>query len=160
MGSPELGEAERHYLAGRWLDQLVWMERRAAAAQRWYYGLRLTAILGGVTIPALVGWQGTATAAMAARVAAAILGVVVAAASAVEGLYRFGERWGRYRRSAEALKSEFWQMSQLGGPYREFPTDRAAFPIFVERVEQILRDDVQTYFSEIQHNASGAAEGP
>lgn len=153
-----LDEAARRYLNARWLDQLVWMEGRSAGAQRWYYALRLTAILGGVAIPALVGWQGASTAATAARVAAGLLGVVVAAASAVEGLYRFGERWEHYRRGAEALKAEFWRMTQLGGPYRDFPDHRAAFPIFVDRVEQILQEDVQTYFAQIQTHTGRDAQ--
>ena len=46
-----LGEAAQSYLIARWLDQLTWMEGRAARAQAWYYGLRLAAILGGLLIP-------------------------------------------------------------------------------------------------------------
>jgi hypothetical protein len=143
----ELDDDARRYLRGRWLDQLRWMEGRAAGARRWYYGLRLTAILGGVAIPALLGWRGASAAAGAAHAAAAVLGVVVAAASSVEGLYRFGERWERYRRGSEALKAEFWSLNPLAGPYREFPDHRAAFPTFVVRVEQVLRDDLEAYFT-------------
>ena len=111
------------------------MERRSARAQSRYYALRLTAILGGVAIPVLVTWPGPMATAAAARGMAAILGVTVAAASAVEGLFRFGERWRHYRRTVEALKAEFWLPAQLAGPYRGSSDRRHAFPAFVERVE-------------------------
>ena len=87
----DLDAAAKQYLAARWLDQVRWMEGRAAAAQRRYYALRLTTIVGGVAIPALVGWQGEAASAAIARGAAAVLGVVVAAATAVDGFLRPGD---------------------------------------------------------------------
>jgi hypothetical protein len=158
-----LGEAAQSYLIARWLDQLTWMEGRAARAQAWYYGLRLAAILGGLLIPVLVGWQGATTDAVASHVLAGVLGVVVAAASAVEGFFRFGERWQHYRRTAEVLKAEFWRYSQLSGPYKDSPDHSHAFSTFVERVEHTLGDDVETYFTAIQpktDSAPGSSPSP
>ena len=145
-----LGEAAQSYLTARWLDQLTWMEGRAARAQAWYYWLRLAAILGGLLIPVLVGWQGATTYAEVSRVVAGGLGAVVAAASAVEGFFRFGERWQHYRRTAEVLKAEFWRYSQLSGPYKDSPDHSHAFSTFVERVEHTLGDELETYFTAIQ----------
>ena len=34
-------------MRSRWLDQIVWLEGKAKKSQRWYYGLRLVAIVGG-----------------------------------------------------------------------------------------------------------------
>ena len=141
-----LGEAAQSYLTARWLDQLTWMEGRATRAQAWYYGLRLAAILGGVLIPVLVGWQGATTYAEVSRVIAGAPGAVVAAASAVEGFFRFGERWQHYRRTAEVLKAEFWRYSQLSGPYKDSPDHSHAFSTFVERVEHTLGDELETYY--------------
>ena len=86
------------------------------------------------------------------------LGVVVAAASAVEGFFRFGERWQHYRRTAEALKAEFWRFSQLSGPYKDSPDHSHAFSTFVERVEHVLGEDLETYFAAIQPKADSAHE--
>jgi hypothetical protein len=159
----ELGAEAQRYLTYRWLEQLTWMEGRAARAQAWYYRLRLAAILGGVLIPVLVGWQGATSAAVASHVLAGILGVIVAAASAVEGLFRYGERWQHYRRTAEALKAEFWRFSQLSGPYKDSPDLSHAFSTFVERVEHTLGEDVETYFTAIQPRSDsgpGSSPGP
>ena len=151
-----LGEAAQSYLTSRWLDQLTWMEGKAARAQAWYYGLRLAAILGGLFIPVLVGWQGATTYSEVSRVVAGVLGAVVAGASAVEGFFRFGERWQHYRRTAEGLKAEFWRYSQLSGPYKDSPDSGHAFPTFVERVEHTLGDELETYFTAIQPKSDSA----
>src|SRR5659263_32268 len=50
----QLSELQKHFLHSRWLDQMLWMEGKADHAQKRYYLLRLTAIVGGVTVPALV----------------------------------------------------------------------------------------------------------
>src|ERR687886_2223849 len=50
----DLSDLQRHFLRSRWLDQVLWMEGRADRARDWYYRLRLTTIIGGVIIPALV----------------------------------------------------------------------------------------------------------
>ena len=134
------------------------MERRSARAQSRYSALRLTAILGGVAIPVLVTWPGPMATAAAARGMAAILGVTVAAASAVEGLFRFGERWRHYRRTVEALKAEFWLPAQLAGPYRGSSDRRHAFPAFVERVEHLPREDVEAYFVAVRPRDDTGAE--
>ena len=41
-------------MRSRWLDQIVWLEGKANESQRWYYALRLVAIVGGLIVPALV----------------------------------------------------------------------------------------------------------
>ena len=158
-----LGEAAQTYLTARWLDQLSWMEGRAARAQSWYYGLRLAAILGGLFIPVVVGWQAATAYADTSRVLAGLLGAVVAGASAIEGFFRFGERWHHYRRTAEGLKAEFWGYNQLTGPYKDSPDHSHAFPTFVERVEHTLGDELETYFTAIQpktDTSRGSSPGP
>src|SRR5215207_4910712 len=51
----ELTDLHKHSLRSRWLDQVSWMGKKARHCQRWYYILRLIAIIGGVIVPALVG---------------------------------------------------------------------------------------------------------
>lgn len=50
----ELPELSKQFLRARWLEQVIWMEDKAWDAVRWYYALRLTTIIGGVIVPALV----------------------------------------------------------------------------------------------------------
>jgi Protein of unknown function (DUF4231) len=55
MEQLDLEPLQKEFLRHRWLDQVGWLERRAASSQRWYNRLRLITIVGGVIIPALVG---------------------------------------------------------------------------------------------------------
>src|SRR4051794_24686381 len=50
----EVSELHKHSLRSRWLDQVLWTEKKASQCQRWYYTLRLAAIIGGLIVPALV----------------------------------------------------------------------------------------------------------
>lgn len=141
-----VGELEKRYLRSRWLDQVLWTEQQAARQQRRYYVLRVIAILGGVLIPALVSLDVGGNAAEAVRWSAFGIGLVVAAAVALEGFFRFGERWRHYRRSAELLKIEGWQFLQGAGAYQG-QDHASAFPVFAARTEAILQQDLDVYIS-------------
>jgi len=119
----ELNEFHKRSLKERWLDQMIWADKKADQCRRWHYRLRLTTILGGVTLPALVGisvqlvdanpWLTTWLPYLAFA-----LSQVIAISAAVEEFCRFGERWRDYRRMSEDLKAEGWQYLQLSGPYQ------------------------------------------
>jgi hypothetical protein len=146
VGQLGLEPAQEELMRGRWLDQIGWLERKAASAQRSYYALRVTTVVGAVLVPALVslttldGRAGTA-----AKVAAWVIGVVVAVSAALEQLYRFGERWRDYRRTAELLKAEGWLFAQHADPYQAGPA--ATYPAFAARVEEILGSDLASYLA-------------
>lgn len=148
-----LDELQKRFLRSRWLDQVVWAEERAASEQQRYYVLRVVAILGGVLIPALVSLDVGGNAAEWVRWMAFAVGLVVAAAVALEGFFRFGERWRHYRRTAELLKIEGWHFFQSAGSY-EGQGAAAAFPAFVVRTEAIIQHDLDVYISVV------AAEKP
>ena len=57
-------------------------------------------------------------------------------------------RWRHYRRTVEALKSEGWQFFQLSGPYANM-THVQAYPAFAARVEELSREEVETYMTQV-----------
>ena len=69
--------------------------------------------------------------------------------AAIEGFFRYGERWRHYRSIVERLKIEGWQFFQLSGQYRRQGTHAAAYPAFAARIEDILQSDVQQYITQI-----------
>jgi hypothetical protein len=140
----ELTRLQHEFLRLRWLNQVRWASRKAASAQRWYRILRITTIVGGVVIPALVALD---TPGLDWVVFA--LGLVVALAAAIDGFLHYGDRWPHYRRMAEVLKSEGWQFLQLSGPYAAATTHAVAYPTFATNVEAILRPDVEEYFTTV-----------
>jgi hypothetical protein len=154
----DLDPERKRFLRSRWLDQLAWVEGKAVQAQRRYYALRLTTIVGAVLVPALVsvnsGHDGLDT---AARVATWVVSLVVAVSAAVEQFFHFGERWRNYRQTAERLKAEGWLFLQLSGPYgANGASHEGAYLVFAGRVEELLRTDVDTYLTEIAVEKSRA----
>jgi hypothetical protein len=146
-----LTPAQKAYLTSRWLDQVSWLEGKAAKAQARYYRLRLVTVVGAVMIPALVGLDPAGgTWEVVVRSATWTVSLVTAASAAVEGFFRFGERWRTYRRTAEQLKTEGWLYLQLAGRYGVDGADhRALYSAFVNRVEEIVTSDVEIYLTEV-----------
>jgi hypothetical protein len=141
---------QKAYLRDRWLDQVTWLGRSARRNQRRHYTLRLITILGGVAIPALVGLEINNARAADVRWLTFALGLLVAAAAALEEFFRYGERWRHYRRHAELLKAEGWAFLQLVGPaYTNVDTHAEGFRTFVSRVEDTMRQEVGVYITEV-----------
>lgn len=145
----DLSDFQKHALRSRWLDQVLWMEKRACATRNWYYILRLITIIGGVLIPALVSITFTGTGAVIIRWITFFISLSVALSAAIEEFLKFGDRWRNYRRTVELLKVEGWQFFQLSGPYSRRESHAHAYPKFATRVEEIIQRDVQVYISEI-----------
>lgn len=146
-----LEPAQKTYLRARWLDQVTWLESKASGAQRRYYRLRIVTVVGAVIVPALVGltaltdpWDGVV------RVLTFVVSLVTAASAAIEGFFRFGERWRNYRGTAEQLKKEGWLYFQLAGRYSvDGAGHDALYRAFANRVEEIITSDVAVYLTEI-----------
>lgn len=149
-----LTNLQKDYLQRRWLDQVLWMEERAARTRDRYYRLRLTTIIGSVIVPILVSVNITIKpfGLDLGKGATIVLGAVVAISSAVEEFFHYGERWRHYRRTAESLKAQGWQFFELSGPcywdYRGKPHGEA-FTVFVNQVEGIIQHDVEVYATQV-----------
>ena len=147
--SLDLSDLQKHALKSRWLDQVMWMEKRSGSTRNWYYILRLIAIIGGVLIPALVSVSFGESGDDVIRWITFGISLSVAISAAVEEFLKFGDRWRNYRRTSELLKVEGWQFFQLSGPYSRRDSHAHAYPKFATRVEEIIQRDVQVYISEI-----------
>jgi hypothetical protein len=149
IGELRLSELRRRFLQSRWLDQLLWVEGRASHNRNRYYFWRLLTILGGVTVPALVTLNLNGSVRAPLSWATFAVSLLVAISAAVEGFFRYGERWRHYRRTAELLKTEGWQFFQLTGHYRRHPTHASAYPLFASRVEDVLQQDIDAYITTV-----------
>jgi len=159
IGQLELSELQRHFLRSRWLDQVMWMEGRTGQAQARYYGLRLMTIIGGVMVPSLLSLHvAGGSASDAIRWTTFIISLLVAISAAVEGFFRYGERWRHYRRTVEALKVEGWQFFQLCGAYRQAKTHAEAYLDFAARVEEVIKQDVEQYATQVVQDKSAESK--
>jgi hypothetical protein len=163
----ELEPLQTAYLCDRWLPELDYLGRRSRSEQRWHQLLRGIVVLGGVSITALTSLNlrpdtspsvlGFTTSEIL-NVAIFLLGLFVAAAGALEGSFRWGERWRHFRWRSELLRGEGWSFLALTGPtYRQFRTHSAAFRTFVSRTERALQEESSEYVSQLsgQPESSG-----
>ena len=146
--SIKLPELNKQFMRARWLEQVLWMEQKALDALWWYRVLRLTTIIGGVIVPALVGLSVSGGWETATKALTFFISLVVALSAAVDGFYRYGERWRHYRSMVEALKSEGWQFLQLSGTYATHNHEQA-YPAFEARVEELSREEVKQYMTHV-----------
>jgi hypothetical protein len=147
----DLKPLQKEFLRLRRLDQVLWMEERANNTKILYYILRLTTIVGGVIIPALVSIrvpirvpsEGTIT------LVVFVVSLLVAISAALEGFLRYGEQWRHYRLKVELLKEEGWLFLQLSGRYHRFKIHENAYATFARRVEEWNRLEVGEYITEV-----------
>jgi uncharacterized protein DUF4231 len=147
----DLEPSRKRFLKSRWLDQVIWTERKANRARNRYYLLRLTTVVGALLVPALVSLNpADESLDNAVQIATWGVSLVVAASAAVEQFFHFGDRWRNYRRTAERLKAEGWLYLQLSGPYdHDRTTHEAAYSAFALRVEELIQSDVDAYLTEV-----------
>ncbi len=141
----ELSDLQKHFLRSRWLDQVLFRANLADGTRNRYYALRLTTIIGGVIIPALVSLNVSGEIASAIRWITFGLSLLVAISAVVEEFFHYGRRWLQYRSTFEWLKIEGWQFFQLGGPYRRYKSHDEAYSAFATRVEDIIQRDVEVF---------------
>jgi hypothetical protein len=158
-------DLQKRFLRDRWLQELLWFEKKAVYNQKRHYTLRLVTIVGGVVVPSLVGLSlKTSVATHAISWTTFSVSLVVAMAAALESFFGYGDRWRTFRKTVEALKAHGWQYFQLVGHYAGHADHPTAFPHFAAQVETLFQQDVEMFISRggQQHttpNPSGA-EGP
>jgi hypothetical protein len=150
IDSLALEDLQKRFLHGRWLEQLLWFERRSGSHQRRYHTLRLVTIVGGVIVPALISLN-LRSADVAEGLGWVTFGIslIVATSAALESFFRYGENYRMYRRTAEALKGQGWMFFELTGPYQA-RDHQSAFPKFAAQVETLVRQDVDTFIAQAQ----------
>jgi len=147
----KLGELQTHFLRSRWLDQVLWMESKAAKARNRYYALKICTIIGSVMLPALVTLNNTENSQIRKYVywSTFSLSLLVSTTASIEGFFLYGDQWRNYRRSVESLKSIGWQYFQLSGSYTSYQTHTEAFNTFAAQVEEVIQRDVEVYATQI-----------
>ena len=142
----DLQPLQKQFMKSRWLDQVMWLEKRSKECRNKYYFLRMITIVGGVIVPALVSMN------IGANNIQAIFGWIafglsqtVAISAAVEEFFHYGELYRQYRNTAELMKMEGWYFLQLSGRYQDFETHEDAYRTFASRVEKMIEQDLQVF---------------
>lgn len=148
----KLDPLQTTFVRDRWLGQLQWFERKAGKHQREMNVYRVVLLAGGVALPVVVNLAATRSDGWI-EVAAVVLSLVVGFVAGLDAFRRPGERWLRYRQTAEQLRAEWWRYVNLvGDEYTKFATVSDAFRTFVVRVQAIIEQDVSGYVAIVRQS--------
>jgi hypothetical protein len=124
---------EKEYLETRLNDQIDWYDRKSSQNQKCFKRLQVATILASAAIPFLSGYIGGPST-FCLKICVGLLGLVVAAITAMLGVYKFHENWLEYRTTCETLKHEKYLFLTRSTPYAE----DGNLNLLVERVEGII----------------------
>lgn len=128
---------QEKYLNERWQQQRDYYSKQSARNKRWHQSLLVFTAVGAIAVPILLNipevpkWVPT------------ILSGLVAAATAIENVYHFGDNWRNFRQTLEMLKRERALFDAGVGPYKD---PRVAFDRFVKTVEDLIAIETARYF--------------
>ena len=151
----DLDPVQHAYVEERWLGQVRWMSAKARENQRKFRGWGVTGLIISLLVPALISLTATQTTirlgqvqadlAITLKVVTIVLSLIVSICTAIEKFFNYGDRWRHYRRVSELLKIEGWSFMTLSDAYKGQGSHRKAFDRFSDRVERILKADVDEY---------------
>jgi len=120
------------YFKDRLDNQIDWYDRKSIQSQRWFKRLQVMVIVSAATIPFLSGYMDSET--LYLKIVVGLLGLAIAAITAVLGLYQFQENWLEYRTTCETLRHEKYLFLAKAQPYNK----EEPFLLLVERVEGLI----------------------
>ena len=136
------------YLKNRLDDQIDWYDRKSVQNQKWFKRLQVTSIIAAASIPFLSGYI-TETS-LVLKISTGVLGLLVAAITAVLGLYKFQENWLEFRTTCETLKHEKYLFLTGTDPY----DSEHSFQLLVQRVEGLISKE-NTNWSQYMDRSEG-----
>jgi hypothetical protein len=136
----------KHYINTRWKPQVDYYDAKGSFNKRRHQSLQAFIGVGSVGVTLLLGLSVPGE-------FVAVISALIAVATAVENVYKYGDSWRRFRQASERLKREKIMFDMGAGPYR-----RARDPIllFTERCEDVILQESGNYFQrEEQQQAQG-----
>jgi hypothetical protein len=130
----------------RFLDEL---DRRRGLERAWrklFWSTRYLILSGSLVLPVLITAGKSVT---WLNLAAIIVSIVVALATAMEALLRSGRKWRLYRQGADTISSEGAAFFQVLGVYAQ-PDPVERLHAFKERIEADIRDLHESYVADIE----------
>jgi hypothetical protein len=144
----DVARRERAYLQHRWEEQCRYYAEKADLNKVRHQRTQLFVAAGGVVVPVLLEVP---------TIIPAALSLLIAMATAIENVYKYGDNWRTFRQTLEALKRERALYDARTGPYDTDP--RTAFKRFVERSEAIFAEETNRYFQRDDERESSDQRG-
>ena len=127
---------QEDYLKDRLDNQIDWYDKKSQWKQKWFQRLQVFQLIAAAIIPFLTGY--ITPDGFWIKFSIGVIGVLIAAAGAVIGLYKFQENWLEYRTTCESLRHEKYLYLTNTEPYNQSDS----FSILVKRIEsQISKEN-------------------
>lgn len=127
---------DQEYIKSRLDDQQTWYSKKSRSNQRWHQRLQLIQLSSAASIPFIMTL--TSENETWVRLIIAFLGLGIAVIAGLLALYKFEEKWIKYRTIAESLKHEKFRYLTKVIPYTN---PQNAFSLLVERVETLISQE-------------------
>lgn len=126
---------KEEYLKARVDDQIDWYNKKSVTNKKLFYLFQvLTMIFGAlVTLSGALDWGADNT----MRYFAPVLGALITIGSGLLALYKFHEKWIKYRTTCESLQIERNLFVTETQPYH----GDKAFNLFVHRIEAMISQE-------------------
>jgi len=124
--------SQDEYFEERLDNQIDWYDSKSIKSQKLFKRLQVIVIICAATIPFLSGYLDETT--IYIKFVIGILGLSIAAITAVLGLYQFQENWLEYRTTCETLRHEKYLYLARAEPYN----CNEPFLLLVQRVEGLI----------------------
>ena len=130
-------------------NQQRWYSNKAGSHKSWHHWLGLVVLTAGAGTSVIQLWA-PAPPNMPVHwvtIATAMLGAIVVLARGIERIWDFDGTWAAYRKASELMKRERRLFVNGAGPYVETPGDEEAYILFVNRIEEIIAAEQETFWS-------------
>lgn len=126
---------DNEYIKQRLEAQQKWYSNKSQSYQAWYKRLQIIQLLAAASIPFLASYANAGISLI--KILVGVLGVLIAGITGLLALYKFEEKWIKYRTTAESLKHEKFRYLTRTMPY----DGEAPFPLLVQRVESLISQE-------------------
>lgn len=140
------------YIKQRVDNQKAWYSKQSGLNQKWHKWLQVIQVLSAACIPFLASYVGEK--AIALKIIVGALGVLIAVITGVVAIFKFEEKWLKYRTTAESLKHEKFLYLTKTQPY----DGDDAFHLLVGRVEGLISQENRDWAQFSRTERTGTAK--
>jgi hypothetical protein len=151
---PQVTPEQSEWLTKRWHRRLTDMRKNETHNRVLFYVVQSVALGGTVVLPPLIS-LGSRTG--AARSTAIVISILVALATVLERVIRFGPRWRLCRRTADQMTLHGWQFFEQLQPYRMADRD-ARLRLFQHNIEALMESYSRDYLIDVVILSHGEGE--
>ena len=139
---------EKAYLKDRVDNQIAYYDLSSIKNKKCFIRLSIIEVILGVSIPFLTPYVSDST--LKLKICLGLIGMVIAAITALLAILKFQENWMEYRTTCESLRHEKYLYLTKAENY----AGDEAFDLFVQRIESLISKENSAWVGRIKNTKS------